>query len=229
MTQPAFRDDMPTDEAAEYHPASPLPTRLFAILIIGLAAILLAWSLRPAKRVGPADVHPSVGRAMQSFELVPLVGDTEPVTLESLRGEVVLINFWGTWCGYCLLEFPHLVEINDRLKSEQQFRFVPVSCGPGGADIDAEQLRAATEAYLTKFETDLDVYSDPGGGTRQSLMNSAQLPDFGFPTTLLLGRDGTIQGLWQGYYPGVEAEMEAAIKGLMKSSRSRTGRPLAGA
>ncbi|HRX81441.1 MAG TPA: hypothetical protein P5307_20370, partial [Pirellulaceae bacterium] len=71
--------------------------------------------------------------------------------------------------------------------------------------------------YLAKLGTDLGVYSDPSGGARMGLMKAAQLPSFSFPTTVLLGRDGTIEGLWQGYRPGVEAEIEELIKNLLKT------------
>lgn len=187
------------------------------ILIVGLLAILLVWALRPAERLAHGDNHPAVGKAIGSFQLAPLVGDTAGVTLESLRGKVVLLNFWGTWCPPCMMEFPHLVALNDRLKSDAGFCFVPVACGPGGAEVEAEQLRTATEAYLAKLKTELDVYSDPGAGARRNLVKSAQLSGFGFPTTVLLDQDGTIQGLWQGYGPGVETEIEKVIKVLLKS------------
>ncbi len=190
---------------------------MVVILIVGLFAILLVWALRPEKQFGSGVHHPAVGRAMGSFQLARLVGDTVPVSSEDLRGEVVLINFWGTWCPPCMMEFPHLVEMNDRLKSDKRFRFVPVVCGPGGAEVPAEQLQTTTAAYLAKLETELDVYRDPGSGIRVSLMKSAQLPGFVFPTTILLDRDGTIAGLWEGYAPNLETEMEAAIKALLNS------------
>ncbi|HUG67825.1 MAG TPA: TlpA disulfide reductase family protein [Pirellulaceae bacterium] len=217
MNQPAFSDDKPNDQAAKYRDSSYSFTRIIVIMIGGLFAILLVRALQPEKHFGAGEIHPGVGRAMESLDLAPLIGETAPITLESLRGEVVLINFWGTWCGYCLMEFPHLVELNDRLKGDTRFRFVPVSCGPGGADVDSDQLRAETEAYLAKLETDLDVYSDPGAGARLSLVKSARLSGFGYPTTVLIDRDGTIRGLWEGYGPGVEAEMEQVIRALLKS------------
>ncbi|MEO8498078.1 MAG: TlpA family protein disulfide reductase [Planctomycetota bacterium] len=217
MTRSAFSDNTPNDDSAVPRKRS---TTLVIILAFGAFAILLVWSLRPAQpapQLEPAEPHPSVGLAMGSFQLTPLVGDTAPVTLESLRGEVVLINFWGTWCGPCLIEFPHLVELNDRLKGDKRFRFIPVSCGPGGSEVPTEQLRAETAAYLGRLNANLDVYSDPGSAATLSLVNAARLDRFGYPTTVLLDQDGTIQGLWQGYAPGVEAEMEEAIKVLLKS------------
>ena len=217
MNQPAFRDDMPTDDTAKHQGSSNSFTRIVVILIVGLFTILTIWAWRPEKQFATGEFHPSVGRPLESLDLAPLVGDTAPLTLKSLRGEVVLINFWGTWCGPCMMEFPHLVELNDRLASNKGFRFVPVSCGPGGADTDPEQLQADTEAYLTKLKTDLRVYSDPGAGTRSSLVKAAQLPGFAYPTTVLIDQTGTIRALWQGYSPGVEAEMEKVITSLLKS------------
>ena len=214
MTQSAFSDDTPTDGPRVYRNLS---TNMIVILVGGLLATLLILALRPEKRLGQGVSHPAVGQAMGDFQLVPLAGDTAPVTLKNLGGQVVLLNFWGTWCPPCMMEFPHLVEMNDRLKSDERFRFVPIAVGPGGAEVPAEQLQAATEAYLAKLKTELDVYRDPGGGARQSVVKSAQLPGFAFPTTILLDRDGTIAALWQGYAPGCETEMEAAIKALLKS------------
>jgi len=214
MTQSAFSDDTPPDSSTVYRKLS---TNMVVILMVGLLAVLLVWALRPERRLGQGVSHPAVGRAMGSFQLAPLVGDTVPATLESVQGEVVLLNFWGTWCPPCMMEFPHLVEMNDRLKSDKRFRFVPISCGPGGAEVPAEQLQATTEAYLERLNADLVVYRDPGGAATLSLIKAAQLPGFGYPTTVLLDRDGTIQGFWNGYSPGLEAEMESAIKALLKS------------
>ena len=217
MNQPAFRDDMPTDHTAKYQGSSNSLTRIIVILITGLFAILAVWALQPAKQFSVGELHPSVGRPLESLDLTPLVGDAAPITLKGLRGEVVLINFWGTWCGPCMMEFPHLVELNSRLAGDKGFRFVPVSCGSGAADTDLEQLQAATETYLSKLGTNLDVYSDPPAKARMSLVKAAQLPGFSYPTTVLIDHEGTIRGLWVGYQPGAEAEMEKVIEALLKS------------
>ena len=207
---------MPSGEEAEYREHSPGSyTRVILIAIGGLFAILLVLALQPEKRFGQGEVHPAVGLPLTSLNVMPLIGDSDPLTLERLNGEVVLINFWGTWCGPCMMEFPHLVELNDRFKSNERFRFVPVSCGPGGVDNNLEQLKSATETYLRKLGVELDVYCDPSGGARLSLISSAQLSNFGFPTTVLLGPDGTIEGLWPGYRPDIEKEMEEAIGALL--------------
>lgn len=217
MNKAAFSDNMPNDEREEHADSSQSVTRIIVILIAGLSIILLVVALKPEERFSQGDVHPAVGQPMQDFELTPLLGDGQQASLNSFKGQVVMINFWGTWCGPCRIEFPHLVELNDRLKNDDRFRFVPVACGPGGMDVEVEYLKSTVESYLTTLETDLDVYSDPGVGARRALVGSAKLSGFSFPTTVLLDAEGTIQGLWEGYRPGLEKEMEATIKALLKS------------
>lgn len=191
-------------------------TRLFLILISGGFVILLVVAMRPDRPdFGEGSTHPGVGQPMEDFELTPLVRADSPLKLADLRGKVVLLNFWGTWCGPCRIEFPHLMELNERLQKETDFRFIPVSCGPAGPDLDTEALRSPTEAYLDSLNFEIPTYSDRGAGARLGLIKAAKLSSFGFPTTVLLDRDGTIQGLWSGYRPNVEVEMEAMIRDVL--------------
>ncbi len=216
MAKAAFSDDRPADDQAEHRRLDSGASRIFLILIAGAFVILLALALRPDKeQFQDGSQHPGIGQPMESFELTALVHTDAPLKLEDLRGEVVLINFWGTWCGPCMMEFPHLVELNERLRDNKDFRFVPVSCGAAGPDSDIDSLREPTRAYLAKLQSEIPTYSDQGAGARMAVIKSAMLSSFGFPTTVLLDRDGTIQGLWSGYRPDVEKEMEAKIRDLL--------------
>ena len=87
-----------------------------AILLVGMAAIaIVALSLLFLLRPGDGDEdplavggHPLAGKTAPEIDLVSL--DGERVTLSSLRGRPVLINFWATWCPPCRAEFPLMVE-----------------------------------------------------------------------------------------------------------------------
>ena len=203
MNESAFSDDRPVDERGKDRAPGGSPSRLVPIVTIGLGVIALVYILRPT----PVPV----GVPLSRLALQPLVGDAVPLELSDLAGQVCLVNFWGTWCGPCMIEFPELVAMNERLKANPDFRFIPVACPPG-RDADFEQLKSATEVYYGQKEFELTAHYDPGAVTRLTLMEDLRLPEFNFPTTVLLDREGAVQALWVGYKPGVAAEMEKQIK-----------------
>ena len=67
----------------------------------------------PARRPATADI---VGRMAVDFTLKDLVD--QPVSLKDLRGKVVLLNFWASWCGPCRMEMPHIEKLHRRLKDK---------------------------------------------------------------------------------------------------------------
>jgi cytochrome c biogenesis protein CcmG/thiol:disulfide interchange protein DsbE len=86
-----------------------------ALLIVGIALVAmvaasLLFMLQPGDGGDSAVVggHPLAGKTAPEIDLVSL--DGERVTLSSLRGRPVLINFWATWCPPCREEFPLMVQ-----------------------------------------------------------------------------------------------------------------------
>lgn len=85
---------------------------LVGIAVIAIVALSLLLLLRPGDGEGDDSLavggHPLSDQAAPEIDLVSL--DGERVTLSSLRGRPVLINFWATWCPPCRAEFPLMVE-----------------------------------------------------------------------------------------------------------------------
>lgn len=111
-------------------------------------------------------------------------GDGQKVALNSLKGQVVLVNLWATWCVPCVTEMPDL----DRLSREmtgKPFRVLALSQDRGGAKV--------VEEFFEKNGIDhLDVLLDPRGAT------SRLLGARGLPTSFILDGDGKVVGKVEG-------------------------------
>lgn len=159
------------------------------------------------------DGAASTGKTLDRVELKALGGAGESVSLEDLKGRVVLLNFWGTWCPPCRVELPHIAEIHKRFADRSDFRLLAVSCGPSPDQETYESLQEDTRDYLAGNRLELPTYADLGATTRQAVDQAVGFQ--GYPTTLLLDRQGVIRQTWVGYSPGVEKEIEERIERVL--------------
>ena len=137
----------------------------------------------------------SVGTPAPSYAAVTLGGDS--VSLASMRGEVVLLNMWATWCHPCREEIPALQRLHERL-SNAGLRVVGVSVDAGG-----EGERVA--AFAREFGVTYDIWLDPDERVAETFYT------LGVPTTLLIDRAGTVR--WRHTGP-VEDTDPALLRAL---------------
>ena len=171
------------------------------LLVFVAAALMIGVSVvRPMLRRSPVESPldaAAVGKSLQQLDLQALTGGAKPLELEDLRGRVVLLNFWGTWCPPCRLEMPHLVNLYRELHDPANVLFVSVSCYD---DKNLAELANVTNDYLQRNGFgDLPTYADIRLATRLHIAQLAGLgQSFNYPTTLVIDQRGVIRGLWIG-------------------------------
>jgi thiol-disulfide isomerase/thioredoxin len=192
--------------------SKPWPVWPWITLAIAVGVFLLFRSrggLLEHTRADMGGNHVAVGKRIEQFDLPPLTGDPQPLTAASLEGKITLINFWGPWCPPCKIEFPHLLDVARHHARDNRFQFVSISCG---LDDDEEKpLARETTDFLAEFKANIPTWFDPTQRVRLHLVREVGIKDFGYPTTLVVDRTGTIRGVWIGY----SARDEVAISDLL--------------
>jgi cytochrome c biogenesis protein CcmG, thiol:disulfide interchange protein DsbE len=197
-------------------PAPARPTRrwlelsVFALLLGGaLAAAALLGSARDGARpAGPRgfdvvrakDVEPA-----PDFALTALDGSR--VRLRDLRGRVVLLNFWATWCAPCRDEMPALarlgVELGDR--------------GLAVLAVNHQEAPDVVAAFARELGVTVPVLLDSAGDVAERYRVQA------LPTTYLIGRDGTLAGVVLGYRRWDAPDARAYLEELLGRDRGTPG------
>jgi peroxiredoxin len=138
--------------------------------------------------------------AAPPFALKDLAG--KPITLASLRGKVVVVNFWATWCAPCLQELPFLDAFQQK---HGKNGLVVVAVATDGPETAANIATVVRRRRLT-----MPVAHDQSG-----TVISALNPRAANPYTLFIDRQGRIAHSHEGYSPGDERKYEALIEALL--------------
>lgn len=133
-----------------------------------------------------------------SFTLPSRSGDM--VSLEQLKGQVVMINFWASWCGPCRQEMPLLDQMHKRYSS---LGFTLL-----GVNVEANTKDA--ERWLAETPVSFPVLFDKDSKVSQMYQVSAM------PSTVFIDRKGHVRYLHRGYKPGDESEYLNQIRALLK-------------
>lgn len=167
--------------------------RIEALLWLALAAFL-GYRIWP--QVAAAFGIASAGTAAPDFQLTTLDGTV--VSRDALRGRVVLVNFWATWCPPCRVEMPGFQDVYDR-KRPEGFTILGVSTDAAGSQHVAR--------YLWEHEITYPVAMASGGIVRA--FGGARA----LPTSYLLDRQGRIRHTVTGIF--TEVALEQAVNRLL--------------
>jgi thiol-disulfide isomerase/thioredoxin len=158
---------------------APLALALTVILVLSGAA--------------PALAAPAVGKAAPEFQ-VPGVGQTQ-VDLAQLKGKVIYLDFWASWCPACQQAFPWLNAMQDRYGA-RGLQVVGLS-----VDVKRDEADAFLIDHPARFLVGFDL------ANKVPRIYNVR----GMPTSLLIGADGKVRLIHDGFTPTDGALLEKAI------------------
>ena len=121
------------------------------------------------------------------------------IKLSELRGQVVMINFWASWCGPCRQEMPLL---DDLYKQYKDYGFTLLG-------INVDENHDAAEKLLSQVPVTFTILFDPTSSVTELYNVDAM------PSTILVDRDGNMRYLHRGYKPGYEKIYDEQVKALV--------------
>ena len=166
-------------------------------LVLSVALLLISGCSKKKEPVGVAEVaeqKPAPEITVNSLK-------NQPLNLSSLKGKVVLLNFWATWCPPCREEIPSMMKLNSAMAGKP-FQMVAVSIDEGGVpDI---------EAFFKSSGFSLPAYTDPGGIAGKTYGIT------GVPETFVIDKNGILIKKVIGPLAWDAPETITFLEGLMK-------------
>ena len=159
--------------------------------IVALLTTLLCTAPPAAAAVNP-------GAAAPAFTLA--ARDGGKVSLADLKGQVVMINFWATWCGPCRQEMPLLAQL--------QAKYEPLGFTLLGVNVEPDSAAAVT--WLKGVPVTFPILFDTDSAV------AGRFGVEGMPSTVLVDRNGQVRYVHRGYKPGDEARYADMIRSLVK-------------
>ena len=134
---------------------------------------------KTGKQKGALDVptvshREKIGKPAPDFEAIDLKG--QELSLKKYRGQVVLLDFWATWCIPCLAEVPHLKQVYDKYK-DQKFEIIGISL---------DQTQAALASYIEEQNITWPQFLDSGVVAKMYSVT-------GIPATFLIDGEGIVR------------------------------------
>ena len=163
--------------------------------------------------VDPFRIYENVPEASQKLPELKAIDwiDMQPMKLSDLRGQVVLLDFWATWCGPCRATFPNLRRLQSAYQ-DKGLKIIGVTRYFGQAD-GAKVNREQELAYLRDFKKKNELtYGFAVGNSNEDVDNYGV---FGIPTYVLIDRGGNVRLMGLGAAAAPAAMLEKAVKKLI--------------
>jgi len=139
-----------------------------------------------------------IGKTAPDFTLKSMSGQNFNLTEQ--RGNIILINFWASWCGPCRKEMPVLQELQDKYQD----------LGVQVWGINVEQENQAGRDFLANLDLSFSIFFDETNKLSEAYNVEAM------PTTVIVDRDGIVRYVYRGFKKGYGKKYAKAIKKLIR-------------
>ncbi len=160
--------------------------------------VFLIQSPIGCKREAPKEKRPLA----PDFTLASVDGKT--ITLSQLRGKVVLLDFWATWCAPCRLAIPHLNDLHKAYRKR-------------GLEIIGLSLDKGSPERVRRFAVNMGIEYTIIMADDDLVKNYGISP---IPTTYLIDRDGYISNKWVGFSQNLMSKIAAETERLLSKGGS---------
>jgi cytochrome c biogenesis protein CcmG, thiol:disulfide interchange protein DsbE len=150
-----------------------------AVTVVALLLALLGWQVAAEGKVRSLADRLEAGESPEAPDFdVPLLNGDGSVSLASLRGKAVVLNFWASWCEPCKEEAPRLEAAWKRYRDR----------GVVVLGVDAQDFRKDARGFVARYGLTYPIVHDGPGAT------IGRYGVTGFPETWFVGRDGRLAG-----------------------------------
>ena len=139
------------------------------------------------------------GSPAPQFDLPVFGAEQHHIALTSLRGKVVMLDFWASWCGPCRQSFPLYEQLRSELPA-QDFTLLA---------INLDEMSAGPAAFLEEHPVSYTSLADPEGGVAKAFGL------IGMPSAFLIDRDGIVRKRHTGFKPADIESLRVEIRGLI--------------
>ena len=188
---------MSTEPPGEPTPPSPWKRALVWGERVVTVALLAFVAVRLGPQLGALTGFAPEGPPAPAFTLATLDGDT--IHSADLKGKVVVVNFWATWCLPCRLEMPSLEKLHERHAGDDLVVL--------GFDVDV-----GNDAGVRSFLAERGITYPVGRASVASRTAFGGIP--GIPTTFIVDRSGRVRHKVVGYF--APPALEAAVSRLLE-------------
>lgn len=169
--------------------------KIAGIVIVGMGAYMLGMAGKEITALRNTDSVPAQEAAVdenapdiEKYNFTLTDADGKAYSLSDFKGRTVVLNFFGTWCGYCNEELPHLEEIH---KNDSDVDVLLIATPDSGDEGNVEYV----ESYMKERGYTMKILYD------KNLEVTYKYGISGYPTTFILKKDGNFYGYIPGYVP----------------------------